>query len=88
MSLSAGNAVVKRIRLNNLVVGNIGAADSLNVDIAVAASLGLTADSVGIAIPVDADLPAGLLPPCVRATSTTNLRLRFVNPSEIGRAHV
>jgi hypothetical protein len=76
-----GNCVVKRIRLNNLVVGNIGAAGSLNVDVAVSAALGLTVDSVGIAIPVDADLTAGLLPPIARATSTTNLRLRFVNPS-------
>ena len=76
-----GNCVVKRFRLNNLVIGNIGAAGSLNVDVAISAAHGLTTDSVGIAIPVDADLTAGLPTPIVRATSNVNLRLRFVNPS-------
>jgi hypothetical protein len=76
-----GNCVVKRFRLNNLVVGAVGAADSLNVDVVVAATHGLTTDCIGIAVPVDADWTAGLPLPTVRATSATNLRLRFVNPT-------
>ena len=74
------NMTVRRFRLNNLVVGNIGAAGSLNVDVAITADNSIV-NATGIAIPVDADLTAGLLPPVVRCTANNNLRLRFVNPS-------
>jgi len=73
-----------RFRLNNLVVANIGAAGSLNVDVTITAVPSDWVGAIGIAAPVDADLTAGLPPPYARITSTTNLRLRFANPSAGG----
>lgn len=71
-----------RFRLNNLVVASVGAAGSLNVDTTINALPANYVGSVGFAVPVDADLTAGLPGPVMaRITSTTNLRLRFVNPS-------
>jgi hypothetical protein len=74
-----------RFRLNNLVVANIGAAGSLNVDTAINALPTSFVNAVGWAVPIDSDLTAGLPGPVMaRITSTTNLRLRFVNPSAGG----
>ena len=78
---TAGNGQIQRFRLNNLVVGSIGAAGSLNVDVTIAAVPAEWVGATGFAIPTDADLTAGLPAPMCRITSTTNLRLRFVNPS-------
>lgn len=83
MDYLAGSGFI-RFRLNNLVVANIGAAGSLNVDVAINAVPASYVGCIGIAIPVDADLTAGLPPPYARITSTTNLRLRFANPSAGG----
>ena len=76
---SAGQVV--GFRLNNLAVGSVGAAGSLNVDVTITAVPSSWVGSIGIALPIDADLTAGLPPPSARITSTTNLRLRFANPS-------
>lgn len=73
-----------RFRLNNLVVANVGAAASLNVDVTINAVPAEWVGAIGIAAPVDADLTAALPPPYARITSTTNLRLRFANPSAAG----
>jgi len=71
-----------RFRLNNLAIASIGAAGSLNVDVTISALPANYVNAVGFAIPVDADLTAGLPAPVMaRITSATNLRLRFVNPS-------
>lgn len=70
-----------RFRVNNPAIGNIGAAGSLNVDFTINAVPSDWVGAVGFAVPADADLTAGLPPPMARITSTTNLRLRFVNPS-------
>lgn len=78
-----GNTVSARFRLNNLVVANIGAAGSLNVDVTVTSRPNLVG-SIGVALPVDNDLTAGLPPPTARMTTATNLRLRFANPSAAG----
>lgn len=73
---------VMRFRLNNLAIASIGAVGSLNVDIAINALPAAYVGASGFAVPIDADLLAGL-PGCIpaRITSTTNLRLRFANPS-------
>lgn len=81
---TGGNAQIQRIRLNNLAVGSVGAAGSLNVDVTISAVPAEWVGATGVAYPTDADLTAGLLPPYARLTSTTNLRLRFVNPSAAG----
>ncbi len=73
-----------RFRLNNLVVGSVGAAGSLNVDTTIAAVPAEWVGAVGFAVPVDADLTAGLGAPMARITTTTNLRLRFSNGSAAG----
>lgn len=83
MQNATGTAGV-RFRLNNLVVGNVGATGSLNVDVTITAVPSDWVNAVGIALPIDADLIAGLPPPYARLTSTTNLRLRFANPSAAG----
>jgi hypothetical protein len=76
------NGQSMRFRLNNLVIASVGAAGSLNVDVAINALPADYVGSVGWALPRDADLTAGLPGPIqARITSTTNLRLRFVNPS-------
>lgn len=80
----SGNCQVLRFRLNNLVVGAIGAAGSLNVDTAITALPANLVGCTGFATPVDADLTAGLGAPMARITSTTNLRLRFSNGSAAG----
>lgn len=77
----AGNTQTARFRFNNLVVGNIGAAGSLNVDVTIASVPASWVGATGIALPIDADLTAGLPPPTARITSQTNVRLRFANPS-------
>jgi hypothetical protein len=81
MSIKAGNSQSARFRLNNLVIASIGAAGSLNVDVTIAAVPSSWVGATGTALPIDADLTAGLPPPSARITSTTNLRLRFANPS-------
>lgn len=81
MSYIAGNAQVTRFRLNNLVIGSVGAAGSLNVDATITALPANMVGSIGFALPVDADLTAALPPPSVRLTAVTTLRLRFANPS-------
>jgi hypothetical protein len=73
-----------RFRLNNLVVANIGAAGSLNVDVAITAVPAGYVGAIGFAVPVDADFTAALCAPMARITSTTNLRLRFPNASAGG----
>ena len=80
MANASGSAGV-RYRLNNLVVGSVGAAGSLNVDVTVTAVPADWVGAIGVAAPVDADLLAALPPPYARFTTTTNLRLRFANPS-------
>lgn len=70
-----------RFRLNNLVVGSIGAAGSLNVDSTITAVPAEWVGCIGFAVPTDADLTAALGAPMARITSTTNLRLRFSNGS-------
>lgn len=80
-----GNAnLIKRFRLNNLVIANIGAAGSLNVDVTITAVPSDWVGAVGFAIPTDADFTAALSAPMCRITSTTNLRLRFANASAGG----
>ncbi len=76
-----GNCQVLRFRLNNLVVASVGAVASVNNDVTITALPASMVGCIGIAIPTEADMLAGMLPPIVRLTSTTNLRLRFVNPS-------
>ncbi len=80
MWMLMGNFTCKRFRLNNLVVGSVGAAGSLNVDVTITSDASLVG-AVGFAAPVDADLTAGLPLPYARVTAATNLRLRFANPS-------
>jgi hypothetical protein len=70
-----------RFVLNNLVVASVGAAGSTNVDTTINAVPASWVGAVGFALPTDADLTAGLPPPSARVTTTTNLRLRFANPS-------
>lgn len=77
--LAAGNLVVKRVRVNNLGPGGTAPGTTF-INVAAPASLGLIVGSIGIAIPV-ADLIAGILPPTVRVTTTTNIRFGFVNAS-------
>jgi hypothetical protein len=78
-NMVAVNAI--RFRLNNLVVASVGAAGSLNVDTTITAVPASYVGCIGVAVPVDTDLTAGLPQPMARITSTTNLRLRFTNPS-------
>lgn len=81
----SGSGSFIRFRLQNLVVANIGAAGSLNVDTAINSLPASYVGAVGFAVPVDNDLTAGLPGPIMaRITSQTNLRLRFVNPSAGG----
>lgn len=71
----------RRFRLNNLVIGNIGAVANLAVDVAVTSGKVKTGD-VGFAIAVDANMTdgiPGIIP--VVATSNTNIRLLFTNAS-------
>ena len=81
MAYEASGGSFLRFRLNNLVVGSIGAAGSLNVDTTITAVPASYVGAVGFAVPVDADLTAALAAPMARITSTTNLRLRFSNGS-------
>jgi len=70
-----------RYRLNNLPIGNITAATSLNVDTTIASLPADYVGTVGFAVPRDADWATGLPMPQARITSQTNLRLRFPNPT-------
>ncbi len=79
MFQSSGQIIL--FRLNNLVVGSIGAAGSLSVDVTITAVPAAWVGSIGMALPIDAVLTAGLPPPTARITTTTNLQLRFANPS-------
>lgn len=81
LSATGGNVSALLFKLNNLVVASIGAAGSLNVDVAIAAVPAGLVGATGFAYPIDADLTAGLPPPYARIQSTTVLRLRFANPS-------
>ncbi|MDX1371015.1 MAG: hypothetical protein R3321_01005 [Nitrososphaeraceae archaeon] len=75
-----GNAVSKRFLLNNLVIGNIVAASSLEVDVGLAASSGVGPGSVGIAAPNAAMTGAiGINP--VRSKVADQITLQFVNAS-------
>lgn len=70
-----------RYRLNNLVIGNITTDTSLNVDVTISALPADFVGTVGFAVPRDNDWTTGLPMPQARITSTTNLRLRFPNPT-------
>jgi len=75
----AGNASVQRFVLNNLVIGSIGAAGSLEVSVDVTGTP-LVVGSVGIAIP-RAAMTGGVGINPVRVTDTNTLTLQFVNGS-------
>ncbi len=73
-----------RFRLNNLTVGSVTAAGSVNVDTVIAAVPTDWIGAVGYAQPVGADLAAGLGAPMASILDATHLRLRFSNGSAGG----
>ena len=79
------NCVIKRFKAQFVPVGMVGAGVDVNVDRAISASHGIPTGCIGIAVPVTGDMAQSFVNPIVRATSPTNLRLRFVNSSAVGR---
>jgi hypothetical protein len=71
----------RRFKLVDLVVPNIPAAQNLAVDVTVTSGKVRNGD-IGFAIPTDAPMENRVVPiVAVRATSATNMRLYFSNPS-------
>lgn len=77
--ISAGNCVVKRFQVDNLVIANIVAATTLEVAVALPANSGVAVGDVGLAYPRDAALSTGLgINPVICRVANTII-IPFVN---------
>jgi hypothetical protein len=75
------NCVIKRFRMNFTAFGGLPGGTTTWINRTVSARHGLSADCIGIGIPINGDMNAGLTGLIIRATSPTTIRIGITNSS-------